>query len=83
MLEDELARHDYDHLKVRVYGTLHDGWRESVNLARLTKVTVQTYTLGVANHYGKWGATPYRGTMTERVDLLCSQFGFILAPGSF
>ena len=84
MLERELEQHGFDHLHVRVHGTnliiylLDDG--EPVNRARLTKVTVQYYTLSMADYRGRWEATLYRGTLDEIVRLLTEQFGFALAP---
>lgn len=84
LLERELEQRGFDHLHVRVHGThlilylLDDG--EPVNRARLTKVTVQYYTLSMADYRGRWEATPYRGTFDEIVKLLTEQFGFALAP---
>ncbi|MDG0808072.1 hypothetical protein [Cohnella rhizosphaerae] len=84
LLERALEQRGFDHLHVRVHGThlilylLDEG--EPVNRARLTKVTVQYYTLSMADYRGHWKATPYRGTLDEIVKLLTEQFGFALAP---
>jgi len=34
--------------------------------------------VGIANHKGRWEATPFTGTLSELIKLLTEQFGFWL-----
>lgn len=84
VLVDLLEQHDAKHLLVRTRGehliiySMDDN--APTNRARLTKVSVQYYTLSMANHKGTWESTPYRGTLYDIVKLLMGQFAFALAP---
>jgi len=71
------------HLKVLVrgqhfviYSTSPEG--DKFNRVRLSRISSVEYQLGIANHMGRWEATPFTGTLSELMQLLTEQFGFVL-----
>jgi len=82
-LMDFLHRKGFDHLKVLVrgqhlviYSTGPEG--DKFNRIRLSRISLAEYQLGIANHMGRWEATPFIGTLSELMQLLTEQFGFVL-----
>lgn len=70
------------HLRVRAYGEalfVESGPDDdAIRHARLRRVTARLWTLDVADHRGRWQPTPFRDMLGEVVDLLISQFGWVL-----
>lgn len=72
------------HLRVRNRAALltiesgpeHDPWPH----ARLRRDTVHLWTLEMAVRGGRWETTPFRGLMTELVEMLLHDFGWTLSP---
>jgi hypothetical protein len=82
-LIDSLHQKGYSHLKVAVrgkhlviYSTSPEG--DKFNCVRFSPISTEEYQLGIANHKGRWEATPFTGTLSELIKLLVEQFGFIL-----
>ena len=82
-LMDFLQQNGFCHLKVLVrgqhlviYSTGLEGDR--FNRIRLSRISLVEYQLGIANHMGRWEATPFTGTLSELMQLLTEQFGFVL-----
>jgi len=82
-LLDSLHQKGYSHLKVAVrgqhlviYSTSPEG--DKFNRIRFSPVSSTEYQLGIANHKGRWEATPFAGTLSELTKLLTEQFGFWL-----
>ncbi|HUW65575.1 MAG TPA: hypothetical protein VMW83_12965 [Spirochaetia bacterium] len=71
-----------NHLKVLARGdhlviySEDDG--EKTNRARLTCIGLDSFQLGMADHRGKWEATPFQGTLPELVEMLTGEFSFTL-----
>jgi hypothetical protein len=51
---------------------------EKINRSRLSFIQKNNYQLSMADHRGKWEATPYTGTLDELLDLLTNDFAFAL-----
>lgn len=51
---------------------------DKVPRARFSRIDRNMYQLGMADHRGKWDATPFTGTLSELFDMLTDQFGFVL-----
>lgn len=70
------------HLRVRSHGetlVVESGPADDpVRHARLRRQTVHLWTLDVADHRGRWQPTPFRETLHSIVELLLSQFGWVL-----
>ena len=82
-LMDFLHQKGFGHLKVLVrgqhfviYSTGSEG--DKFNRVRLSHISSVEYQLGIANHMGRWEATPFTGTLSELMQLLTEQFGFVL-----
>jgi hypothetical protein len=54
----------------------YDGVKD--NCFRLSKLSGTSYALHVADHKGTWEATPYAGSATELLELIFTQFSWIL-----
>lgn len=63
-----------DHL---VLYSLED--EEKTNRVRFTRLSVNKYQISIATHRGRWGKTPFTGTIPELVNMLVEQFSFVLA----
>lgn len=48
------------------------------NRIRFTRVGLDRYQLGFANHRGNWQGSPFEGSVPELVDLVLEQFAFTL-----
>ena len=84
-VEDYLERHpELAHLRVRKYGALlilESGSRKDpIRHARLRRVTRQWWTPEVYSHTGDWSPLPERASITEVLDLLRTQFPWVLTP---
>jgi len=79
-----IAEQELDHLRVRRHGdllVLESGpERDPVRHARLRHVTVQYWTLDMANHRGAWEPTGLRGLLDDVVATLFNDFGWTLTP---
>jgi hypothetical protein len=72
------------HLRARLRGAFitiesgppDDPWPR----ARLRRDTVHLWRLEMATHSGRWENTPFRGQMTELIDILVDNFGWTLTP---
>lgn len=83
--EDYLREHtDLGHLRVRKYGALlilESGPKDdTVAHARLRRVTKQWWTPELPSHTGIWSALPERLPIGEALDLLHTQFPWVLVP---
>lgn len=71
------------HLRVRRRGdllTLESGPpRDPLRHARLRRDTVHLWRLEMATHTGRWEKTPFRDQLMTLLELLVSQFPWILA----
>jgi len=47
-------------------------------LARGDHLVIDSFQLGMADHRGKWEATPFQGTLPELVEMLTGEFSFTL-----
>ena len=71
------------HLKAGVRGksisvySEYEGNRE--NRCRFTQVSGKQFILGMADPNGKWESTPFEGTIDELLDMVISQFGWVLS----
>jgi len=84
-VEDYLDHHaELSHLRVRKHGALlilESGPRQHpVRHVRLRRVTRQWWTPEVYTHTGAWQPIPERGGISEVLDLLRTQFPWILTP---
>lgn len=82
-LMDFLHQKGFSHLNVLVrgkhfviYSTGPEG--DKFNRVRLSRISSAEYQLGIANHMGRWEATPFTGPLSELMQLLTEQFGFVL-----
>jgi len=85
-LQHKLRRdHGLDHIRVRKHGKLlilesgpeADPWPH----ARVRRDTVHLWWLEMpARTPGRWDKTPYRATLDELVELLTTQFAWMVAP---
>ena len=83
-VERILREKGFPHLHVHVHGQhlvidSQDG-DERWNRARLTRLSSTQFQLGMADHRGRWEATPFSGTLVELLTMLVDEFGFTLAP---
>lgn len=81
-LKKALQDEGFNHLHVMVRSThliiysQYDDEKE--NRARLSHIARGQYQLSMADHLGKWEATPYTGDLNEMANLLTNEFGFTL-----
>lgn len=86
-ISDKLKTKGFDYLKVNVRGSNiiiyseYDGVKE--NRCRFSKIAQNIYILGMADHNGKWETTPFEGTIDELLELVETQFEWILSDYSF
>lgn len=77
-----LKMNGFSHLKVLARGkhvviySEDDG--EKINRVRFSHLENEFFSLGVANHRGRWEVTPFEGTLPELVEILTEQFSFLL-----
>ncbi len=83
-LMDFLHEKGFGHLKVLVRGqhlviySTAEPEGDKINHARLSRLSSVEYQLDIANHMGRWETTLFTGTLSELVQLLTEQFGFVL-----
>lgn len=72
----------FDHLDVRSRGdhviVYSEENGEKWDRIRLTRLGGGTYRLAMADHRGKWEQTPFMGTLQELLDLVASDFSWVL-----
>jgi hypothetical protein len=51
---------------------------EKENRCRFVKMPENEYNLHMADHLGKWEPTPFTGTIEDLVELITTQFGWML-----
>ena len=56
------------------------GKPETVESARLTRLTASSYGLSVRRHTGRWERTPFCGSMKEMVDVMRTYMQHLVAP---
>jgi hypothetical protein len=82
-VEAILKEHRLKHVRVRKRGdavTLVEGPDSDPDpLARLRRITSQSWTLDMPTHTGKWQRVPVRDTLPELVRYLIKEFGWALA----
>ena len=84
ILEDMLHRRSLTHLRVRKHGQRlfieRQAGDERVKHARLPARTATRWELAFPDHRGRMQSTPYLDTMDELVELMTSQFSWMLEP---
>jgi hypothetical protein len=79
-----LAARGMSHLRVRKHGELlviESGPSDDpIAHARLRRDTVQYWKLEIATHTGRWERTGMRGTIEQLLDILVTDFPWVLAP---
>ena len=82
-LQEQLHRHGYNHLEVRCRGavlTIESGPPDDrFPHARVRRDTVHLWLLEMPNRRGRWDRTPFRATLDELVQLLITDFQWMLA----
>lgn len=77
-----LAERLMEHLDVDIRGShviLYSGDDgDKWNRIRLTRLGGGAYQLAMADHRGKWDPTPFTGTMEQLLDLVASDFPWML-----
>ena len=77
---------DYDlmHLRARKYGSfviIESGPDSSpIKHARFHRTTVHYWMLEMGTHRGKWEKTGIRGQLSELLEILVKDFGWVLTP---
>ena len=82
---EQLAEYEgLDHLRARKRAdllTLESGPKDDpVPHTRFRRVGVHKWQLEMPTHTGRWQRTPIRAQLTELVDAVVTQFGWMLAP---
>ena len=78
-----LIAHGLSHLKVGARGNSiyifseFEGKKE--NRCRLSQISKNNYKLSMANHNGKWENTPFNGNSEELLDMIMSDFEWVLS----
>lgn len=71
-----------DHLDVRTRGdhiiVFSEENEEKWDRIRLTRLGGGAYQLGMADHRGRWDQTPFTGTLQALLDLVASDFPWLL-----
>ncbi len=85
MVGEELKRtldnRGFSHLSVIVRGEhitvciKEEDYKE--NICRLTYISDNKFGLSMANHKGRWQATPFTGTVDELIENIINQFGWV------
>lgn len=83
-LADDLTKRGFKHLRVRRRGDLltieSDSKSDPVAHARMRRDTVHLWILEMPTPTGRWESTPFRQPIDQLVELLTTQFAWILAP---
>jgi len=83
-LADDLVARGFPHLRVRRRAdvlTIESGpKKDAVAHARLRRVAVHLWVLEMPEPNGTWAWTPYRQPMDAHLELLVTQFAWVLAP---
>lgn len=85
-IQRKLREAGLQHLKTGVRGknisvySEYEGSRE--NRCRFTLMPGRKFVLGMADHNGKWEATPFEGSINELLDMVMTQFSWILSDYS-
>lgn len=81
-IKEKLKQMGLNHLSAGVRGkniviySEYNGNRE--NRCRFTNISAGTYVLGMADHNGKWEATPFEGKIEELLEMVLTQFEWVL-----
>jgi hypothetical protein len=80
--EEKLSQMGLKHLHVAVRGksiVIYSEFESNKeNRCRFTNLSGATYELGMADHNGKWEATPFEGTVDELLEMVMTEFEWIL-----
>ena len=57
-----------------------EGELENDDRVKLTRLGASTYCLSVKRHTGRWEKTPFRGSLEEMVDVICTLLQHLVAP---
>ncbi|MCP5065619.1 MAG: hypothetical protein GY946_03560 [bacterium] len=83
-LHDHFAERELDYLRARKRGrvvTIESGPKgDVVPRARFRRDTVHLWLLEMPGRGGRWERTPYRDQLENLVELLETQFAWMLAP---
>ncbi|MFW5991808.1 MAG: hypothetical protein ACOCQN_01290 [Halanaerobiaceae bacterium] len=81
-VEKTLHEKGFDHLYVNLMADhliiYSKNETVKVNRARLSFIKKDDYQLSMADHNGRWEATPYTGSLDELLELLTNDFSFAL-----
>jgi len=81
-LSSKLKDAGLTHLKTALRGksisiySEYEGSRE--NRCRFTQISGCNFALGMADHNGKWEYTPFEGTINELLEMVMTQFNWVL-----
>lgn len=82
-LSKRLLEKGITHLKVGARGNsisiFSEFEGEKENRCRFTKIAKNSYILSMANHNGKWEPTPFEGNVEELLDMVMSDFEWVLS----
>ena len=59
-----------------------EGDLEEEDRVKLTHLSASAYGLSVKRHTGRWERTPFRGSLEEMVDVICTMMQHLVAPTS-
>jgi hypothetical protein len=83
-LADDLVARGFPHLRVRRRAdvlTIESGpKKDPVAHARLRRIAVHLWRLEMQEPDGTWVSTPYRLPINAQLELLVTQFAWVLAP---
>ena len=85
-VQRKLCEAGLNHLKTGVRGknisvySEYEGSRE--NRCRFIQMSGKEFKLGMADHNGKWESTPFEGSIDELLDMVMTQFGWVLTDYS-
>ena len=86
-LEKKLVELNLNHLKCTKRGesisVFSKGEMRRENRCRFNRIERDRYTLDMANHSGKWEATPFGGTIQELVGIVAETFPWTLEDYAF
>ena len=81
-VEKILQENQMDHLLVTVRGTnivvYSEYEKQKENRCRFTQARANSYIMNMANHSGKWEATPFEGSLEELLQMVIEQFPWVL-----
>ena len=81
-VENKLQENHLTHLSVTVRRNnivvYSEYEKQKENRCRFTQVRTNSYTMDMANHRGKWEATPFEGSLEELLQMVIEQFPWVL-----